>query len=240
MGPEDGDDIEDFDELENLDDPEDPQGDPEELDDQDPDEPIEDEPEPKKPSRAQARIEALDREAKAANERAAALERQIQELQSGRQRSDAEAQAERRRAELAAMDPWDRAQAEARDAEARVNSRLTAVQQQLADSTDRANFAEKCATNPALSKVRDEVEKRLSEARSRGVDVSRETLAIYILGEERLKTGPKAKARAEKRAAANLGRERSRPASGSSDAPRGSEGKDEKAARMKRLENYTF
>ena len=232
------DDPEDFDEIEDLEDTDDPQ----EENPDDPQEPEEeiDEPELRKPSRAQARIEALDREAKAATARAEAAERRVQEIESGRSRSDAEAQAQRRREQLAAMDPWDRAQAEAQDAEARINGRLNVVQRQLADSTDRADFATKCVDNPALNKVRDEVEKRLAEARSRGIDVPRETLAIYILGEERMKTSPKNKARAEKRAAANLDRERGRPASGASGVPRSSEGKDERAARNARLEGYTF
>jgi hypothetical protein len=235
--PEDFEDLEEFEEPED-DEPQAPEpGSEEPLEDE---EEIPDEPAPKPKSRAQARIEALDREAKEAKEAAEALRREVEELRNGRQRSDAEAQAARRRAELEAMDPWDRVRAEAADAEARLNNRLQAIDRKAADADDRAAFAEKCADNPALAKVRGEVEKRLAEARSRGVDVPRETLAIYILGEERMKTGPKAKARAEKKAAANLDRERGRPASGASEAPRSGGAKDEKAARLARLENYRF
>jgi len=226
---------EDFDELDEGDEPE-------ELEVEEPsqEEEVEEEPPARKPSRAQARIEALDRERQEALRRAEEAERRLQEAQSGRSRSDAEARYRARQEELAAMDPWDRARAEQSDSESRTRSEVAALSRQIADSSDRADFAEACASNPALAKVKDKVEEQLRDARARGVDVPRRTLAAYILGEQLLEKAPKARARAERKAAANLDRERSRPASGASDAPRGGEGKDEKAARNKRLENYTF
>jgi hypothetical protein len=69
--------------------------------------------------------------------------------------------------------------------------------------------------------------------------VPRQTLAAFLIGQQVLEKSPKARERAAKRAAANIGRERANPAGGSSDAPR-SGGKDERTARDKRLENYTF
>lgn len=225
---------EEFEEFEEIDEEDglDPVDPPEDLD-------LDNQPPAKQPSRSQARIEALDREAKEAKAEAELLRRQMNELLQGTQRSDAERINRERQAQLEAMDPWDRAEALNRDREARIEQRLGAVTRTLQDSTDRAEFAAKCASNARLAKIADEVERRLADARSRGVDVQRETLAAYILGEQLLKSGGKAKARAEKKAADNISRERSRPAGGSSDAPR-PEGKDEAAARAKRLESYRF
>ena len=132
------------------------------------------------------------------------------------------------------MDPWDRVKAE-------TQSELQAIRRTVEDSTDRADFASACAANPALAKVKDEVETRLKEARSRGVDVPRETLAKFILGEQILSRVPKAKARAEKRAAANIDRERTRASTGGlSEAPSRGREPNDKAARDKRLESYRF
>lgn len=226
--------FEEFEDIEEFDDP------IEDLDpeiDPDPDPSPEETPPAKQPSRSQARIEALDREAKEAKAEAEALRRQMTELLNGTSRSEAEARQRQRQQELDAMDPWDRAEALNRDREARIEARLGAVTRNLQDSTDRAEFAAKCASEPRLAKIADEVEARLADARSKGIDVQRETLATFILGEKALKS--KARARAEKKAADNISRERSRPAGGSSDAPR-PEGKDEASARAKRLESYRF
>jgi hypothetical protein len=243
MDPEEGDDLEneDFDELDEPEgeEPEAGEGEEDPLPEEEADQ---DEPPARKPSRAQARIEELDRRtrefervAQEAATRAEAAERRLAEL-SGPSRADAERREQER---LAAMDPWDRAQYLARQSEQRTTSELGSLRAQIADSTDRSEFAAACAGNPSLAKVKDQVEAELTKLRATGQTVPRQTLATYLIGQSVLEKAPKARERAAKRARGNLDRERARPAGGASDTPRGRDG-DDRTARDKRLENYTF
>jgi hypothetical protein len=236
MDPEEGEEFEteDFDELE---DDGHPPEDQREDEDQPPEEEgLEDEPPARKPSRAQTRIEALDRTAREAIERAEAAERRVNEILNGNTRAEAE---RRERELIERMDPDERREHEARLRDQRTTHEIGSLRAQIADSTDRAKFGSACATNATLAKVRDQVEVELSKLQANGQTVPRSTLAAYLIGQQVLEKAPKARERAAKKAAANLDRERARPARGASDAPRGRD-KDEKAARDKRLENYTF
>lgn len=238
---------EDFDDVENFDDTEDQQGAPpedqqDEEDNQDPDqgdEEVEDQP-ARKPSRAQARIEALDREVRESREREAEYRRELEQLRNGQSRVSAAQREQEELRRLEQMDPVERAEYIARSGEQRTNQRLDAISRQMADSTDRAEFAQACVANPALAKVKDEVETELTKLRAGNVNMPRGTLAAYLIGRKVLEKAPKARTRAEKRAAANLDRERTRPAAGASDAPGRGRELSEKAAREKRLENFTF
>lgn len=243
MDPEEGEEFEgeDFDELDEQE-GEEPEGQQDGEEAPEGEEP-EDEAPARRPSRAQARIEELDRRsreferiAQEAAQRAEAAERRLQEALNGPSRAEAE---RRERERLDALDPWDRAREEARLSEARTGNEIGALRREIADSTDRAEFAQACATNPALAKVKDKVEEELRKLRGQNITMPRETLAAYLIGQELLKKAPKARERAAKRAAANLDRERARPTGGASDAPRGGRD-DEKAAREKRLENLKF
>lgn len=235
--PDDGEELEteELDELDEVDETE------EQLEEEAPDEgeTVEEEPPARRPSRAQARIEALDREAKSALERAEAAERRLQELQSGRSRSEAQDQERQERERLERMLPEERAEYIARQTQTRLTGELNSLRGQIAESSDRAEFATACASNPTLAKVKDKVETELAKLRAGGTNVPRATLAAYLIGQQVLEKAPKARERAAKKAAVNLDRERARPAGGSSDAPRGRDN-DDRAARDKRLENFTF
>lgn len=247
MDPEDGedfDDIQDFDDTDDQDNTDDQQDDGDDqgqqADDQDQDD---DQPPPRQPSRAERRIQELDRRAQdfervaqEAAQRAEAAERRLNEVLNGPSR----AEAERREAErLAAMDPWDREQHQRRQSEQKLTGEIQALRREQAEATDRSEFAAACATNPSLAKVKDKVEAELQKLRATGQNVPRATLAAYLIGQSVLEKAPKARERAARKAAGNLDRERARPANGASDAPRGRD-KDERAARDKRLEDYTF
>jgi hypothetical protein len=247
MDPEDG---EDFDDIQDFDDTEDQQQDTDQSEDQqdlethqdlnagDDEEEIEEQP-ARRPSRAQARIEALDRELREARERAAEAERLAREALNGQTRTNTAEQERAERERLAQMDPWDRQEYLRRKDVEESRRQLGSLQAQIADSTDRAEFAAACAANAALAKVKDKVEAELTKLRANGQTVPRQTLAAYLIGQQVLEKAPKARERAAKKAAGNLDRERARPAGGASDAPRGRD-KDERAARDKRLEDYTF
>jgi len=238
---EDFDDIQDFDEPEDQDDQSQEGQDGEEDQSNDPDA---EEPPSRQPSRAQRRIEELDRRtrefervAQEARERAEAAERRLNEVLNGTSRAEAE---RRERERIANMDPDERLAYQARQSEERTSRELLSLRQQVADSTDRSEFAAACAANPALAKVKDQVEAELKKLRASGTDVPRGTLAAYLIGQQVLEKAPKARERAVKRAAANLDRERARPTGGASDAPARGRTNDDKAARDKRLENFTF
>lgn len=189
-----------------------------------------------RPNRAQARVETALREAREAREQAARLEEQLRAIQTqGSRESDARAE----EARIAQMEPWERAEYFARRAEERTNQTVQGLRQEMAEHTDRAAFAAECAANPRLAKIKDEVERRLVEARKGGVTLPRRTLAAYIIGEKVLTEAPKARAAAERKAAGNLSRERARPTGGGSDAP-ASRTRDEKSARMARLESASI
>lgn len=247
--PEDGDDFDDIQDFDDTDDqgppPEDDQDDGDDQSQQADDQDLDDDPQPpRQPSRLERRAEALaarrtqefERVANEAAQRAEAAERRLQEALRGPSRADAERQ-ERERLER--MLPEERAEYIARNTENRLTGEIQALRREQADATDRSEFASACATNPSLARVKDQVETELSKLRANGQTVPRKTLAAYLIGNAVLEKAPKARERAAKRAAGNLDRERAQPAGGASDAPRGRE-KDEKAARDKRLENYTF
>lgn len=239
MDPEEeGEEFEDFTETE-----EGFEGEPEEetLEEAAPEGEEPEEPEPsRRPSRARTRIEALDREVREAREREEAWKREREQLLAGQSRTSAEQRDREERERLAQMDPLERAEYLARATGQRVDQQIGALSRQIADSSDRAAFAEACAANPALAKVKDEVETELAKLRQGNVNMPRETLAAYLIGKSALSKAPKARASAAKRAAANLDRERARPAGGASDAPSRGRETDDKAARDKRLEGYAF
>lgn len=189
-----------------------------------------------RPSRAQARVEAAVREAREARERAEALEAQIRNLTNNQTRvSDEQAEAQR----LAQMDPFERAEYLAQRAERNTGTAIQQLRQEMADNTDKASFAALCASNPALAKVKDEVERTLSDSRRNGVTLPREVLAAYLIGQKVLAKAPAARTTAGKRAAERVSRERARPAGGGSDVT-GGRTRDETAARRERLENASI
>lgn len=187
----------------------------------------------RQPSRAQARIERLDREREEALRRAAAAEERLARIEADRNRAgDAEREQER----LAQMDPYERVEYFARRAESRTEQALNSLRSEMADSNDKATFAAACATKPALARIKDRVETTLAQLRANGSTAPRETIAAYLLGQDLLTKAPAARDKAEKKAAANRERERARPANGASDVS-GGRVRDEKAARMARLES---
>lgn len=189
-----------------------------------------------RPSRAHARVEAAVRAAREAQERADALEAQIRNLTQNQSRaSDEQAEAQR----IAQMDPIERAEYMAQRAERNTQSMIGQLRQEMADNTDKAAFAAKCAVNPALAKISDEVERTLSDLRRAGSTAPRETVAAFLIGQKILAKAPAARTTAGKRAAERVSRERARPTGGGSDVT-GGRTRDEAAARRERLESASI
>lgn len=247
MPGEAGDDLdenfEDFDELDQQDDQSEDQQSDEGLDDQQDDQSEDQqiEEQPARQSRSQQRIETLNREARESRERAEAAERRLNDILAGTTRQSAQDQARAEEQRLAQMEPWERAEYRATVAEQRTAQAVQSIRNEIAEANDRAEFTQARTANPALDRVSERVEAELQKLRANGMTAPRMTIAKYLIGEDLLNRAPKARAGAAKKAAANLSRERARPAGGASDVSSNSRApQDDRAARMKRLEGVTF
>lgn len=172
---------------------------------------------------ASEEIRALRARAQEAERRAEAAE------QAAASRRNEEAQrAEQER--LANMEPAERV-------EHVVNQRLARIEFQSWDSNDRVAFEAKAAGNPALSRIKDEVEETFRSQVASGKPIDRQTIAAFLIGQKALAAAPRARAAGARSAAAGKERNAARPASGRGDVAR-SPGRstDTVAARRARLE----
>jgi hypothetical protein len=185
------------------------------------------------PSRAQARIEALDRQVREAQARAEAAERRINDFTASQTRTTNEAQEQQR---LAAMMPEERAEYFARKTAHDTTQQLAQLRSEMADSTDRAAFIAQCSANPALNRMKDRVEQMLTEhKRTTGQTLPREVVAKFLIGEQVLAKGTKAGAQQRKTAATRVAGQAARPVTGNSSAPAGRAAANDRAARNARL-----
>lgn len=190
--------------------------------------PPEQEEQPRRQSRATARVQA----ALAENKR---LQRELAEERANKQRQEQQSASERERAYLDSLDPFERIEYRQQQQDAR----FAQLERNAADAADKAAFAAKCAANSRLARVAAEVEETLAASRANGVTVPRDTVAAYILGQKVLNGAPAARAKQAKAAAANMDRQRAKPVSGGSDVSAAS-AKSEREARMERLRNTTL
>jgi hypothetical protein len=189
----------------------------------------------RRPNRAQARVEAALREAKEAK---AEVQRLREEAQNGRSQGDVNAARAQRESRLAAMDPYERQQFLSEERLQAQDQRLARIEFNSMDAADRTDFAAKCARNPALATVAEQVEVELKRIRANGNNTDRETIAAYVLGKRALERGASAATRQGKKGAARIESQRARPSGGRSDtrAEPSARG-DTRAARNARLEN---
>lgn len=186
----------------------------------------------------EAKREAAEarREASALKERLDAADRRALE----RQRSESEAE-ERQRVEL--MSDVERANYYREQDRTAHQREMNQVRSDIWASEDRASFRELCREDKLVASVKDRVEQVFAQQQAQGRPVSRELIANQEIArmarEGRLKAQTTQRARADER----LRRQRSKPVTARSAAPstrtRRGEG-DEKAARLKRLENVTL
>lgn len=189
-----------------------------------------------RPSRASARVETALREAREARERADALEAQIRQLTQSQSRASDEVT---ERALMERMDPYERAEYVAQRAERNTQNALGQLRQDMADNSDRAEFSTQCAANANLAKIKDEVESTLSQLRKAGSTAPRATIAAFLIGQKVLAKAPAARASAGKKAAERVNRERARPTGSGSDVT-GGRTRDERSARLERLNNASI
>lgn len=200
------------------------------------DDDVDDPPARREPSRGQRRFQALTAERDRERQERERLQRELEDARRGPAISPEQMQAERER-RLAAMTPEARADFLLREQNQQLNQRLNQVEFNAWDSADLTRFEAMCASNPAASRLKDEVETALKEYRRQGQNVSRETVLKFLIGEKALARQPKAKTRGQRTEAEGRNREGARPANGRGDATRdGNRSTGTKQALRKRLE----
>jgi len=140
---------------------------------------------PSRPSRAKTAIAKLREQARASEERAARVEREIADLRAAQHQRQTPPQEtpDQEAARLSLMNPEERM-------DYRLNKALSqhqaATQRQIfemEDRSDKAEFAAKIRGDAALEKQAAKVEKMLADARARGVNFKREVMLTYAVGE---------------------------------------------------------
>jgi hypothetical protein len=191
-------------------------------------------------SRAQARVEAATKAAKEAKAEAEALRREMQGLMAERQRTQQQETQSQRAERLAQMGEAERLEYLLNEQGQNFQARLNAIQFEAQDSADRTAFEGLCSRNPTAASLKDEVESQLRQLRAAGTTAPRETVLKYLIGERALSRAPRAKAKAERSAAANRQRQSARPGSARSDVSTGRPRGDEAAQRRARLEDVNI
>jgi hypothetical protein len=200
--------------------------------------------EPRQQTRGQRHFGELRKSARESAEKAERAEREATELkqrlaalESTRTAADTarEAQAEQER--LQYMSDGERAQYYAEKTQRQVQSEIGKLRFEMADATDRASFESVCSREPAIAKLRDQVERVLQQERNAGrYGANRETIANYLLGQSIRARANAAANKKGKAAAAKRQQQSSRPASGRSDvASPGRRGGETMDALEKRL-----
>ena len=196
--------------------------------------------EPERPSRGAN----LRHRAQEAERRAAELQERVERLEragTGRQTADDAAREEQEfRRSLEMLTPEERAEKITARAERRMENRLAQTQFTLVDQNDKSAFDARAATDPVYRRYQDRVETELAAMRRNGMNVPRERLLAFLIGQDALKRRGEAGGRQRKRTEQERARQTPKAAGGGrSDARATAKGKQPKTA-AERLEDVTF
>ncbi len=193
------------------------------------------------PTRRENRVQALARRTREAEDRALRAETERDALKNTRSVPQTNPEESRRVRDerLALMDPQERRDF-LRDEEMKELKNSMAMSRfQMQDSLDKTGFEAEVNSNPALAKMKGEVEKMYADALSKGTFVPRLSLLDYVIGKqarEKLKQpAGKAATAAKKAAGERVGSVTTKPMSGKSDTA-GKVAASEREARMARIE----
>jgi hypothetical protein len=195
-------------------------------------------PEPRRPSRAQSRIQTLTNTLKEEKAERQRIDRELADLRAAeRQRQQAtqqespEAKATRR----ALMDPMEVMREDLRESEQRTQHLLRQQAQATQETQDKLLYNSILRDAPHLKKYDAEVEKIRTEQQAQGVFVPREVLLDLAIGRAARAAATKAAPKAKAAGAARVAAQQSRPAAARGDAAtqRGKQGDSAE----KRLEN---
>lgn len=192
---------------------------------------------PKPLSRASRAVMQAKSEAKAAREKADAIERELASLRAERQQQTQQVSERERQERLALMTSEERMEFHLQELRAQQEQFQRQTQAQQADQADRAAYLAKAATDPRYKNYEAEVERELQSARARGLSITREGILAFVLGHKIL-TGDKSVTTAARRAGtARVNSQRTNPGGAASD--QGGRKRGEKSLR-ERLEGVTF
>lgn len=194
----------------------------------------------RQPSRRDTRIQSLIEEGRRKDADYATLRQRMDEIErkTAQPQAPRESEAERA-ARLATMTTPEVIAETLRESEARFTQRLNTVASQTADQADRAAFKAKATSIPQRARYQDPVETRLAELRRQGINLDRDVLLKYIVGEKIVDSWDSPKEnRTVNDAARRVQARRGRPSNPGSDTARtGRNERDDAAARVRRLEN---
>ncbi len=192
---------------------------------------------PKPAGRAQRAVLAAKAEARAAREKAEAVERELASLRAERQQNTQRETERERQERLALMTSEERMEFHLQELRQQQEQfqRQTLAQQQ--DSQDRATYLAKAAADPRYKKYEAEVEQTLQDTRARGFAFTREFVLAMLLGHKVLAGDKGVTAAAKKAGAARVNSQRTNPSGAASD--QGGRTRKEKSLR-ERLEGVTF
>lgn len=194
------------------------------------------EPAEKTISRSSRAIMQAKAAAKAANEKAEAVERELASLRAERQQATQQITERERQERLALMTSEERMEFHLQELRAQQEQFQRNTIAQQADQADRAAYQAKAASDPRYKKYEADVERELQLARSRGLQITREGVLAFVLGHKIL-TGDKGAIKAAKAAgAARVSGQKTNPGGSASDQGRT---RAQKSLR-ERLEGVTF
>lgn len=172
----------------------------------------------RQPSRGDRQIGALRERSRLVAEENARLTRELEAARRAPAAPAAPVETAAQRAErFALMSPDERTEAIVSEALHRNNQQNQVLTSQLMDQSDRAAFDARATVNPLFKKLGADVERELATLRSRGENLPRETIAIYLIGQRVVAQQGKTKPGAQQRRRA----QEARPADGRGDVAGG-------------------
>lgn len=198
--------------------------------------PVEDE--PRRPSRAQSRIQSLTETLRTEKAERQRIDRELQDLraeQRQRQQASQQESSTERAARRALMDPVEVIREDLRESEERTRNLLQQNAMQQQETNDKLGYNSILRDAPHLKKYDAEVEKLRLEQQNRGVFVPREVLLDLAIGRAARAAAVKKAPQARQAAARRVENAQSRPAAARGDTAtqRGRQGDSVE----KRLEN---
>jgi hypothetical protein len=194
--------------------------------------------EPPQRGRAERRIQALQEQARAAQEKADRLEREMAQERAERQRTQAQRTEAEERDALALMTAEERMEYRLNKAQKETQNLVAQMQFQTQEAADRAAFQAMAATNPVAARYAEEVEGRLQALRAQGGNIAREQMLRWIIGDKQLAGAGKARSRAEAQGQRRIERQQVRPGSGKGDQAGGR--RRQEPSLEERLSDVTF
>lgn len=173
----------------------------------------------RQPTRGENRFQRLSNENQRVTSELAETRRRLDELtQRINQPAIPRETPEQRAQRFALMTPQEQMQETLREAEMRQTQREQAFQSQMLDAADRTSFQARASVDPLYAKWGPKVEGRLAELRARGVNVERDVLLKFMIGEAALdRRGSKEGRREVTQARQRVAAARTRPTNSGSD-----------------------